>query len=38
LKIVGAIVHQLVQGASVKEIKAAGLDAYYADQIKQYIQ
>jgi spore coat protein JC len=34
LEIVGAIVHQLVQGASVEEIKAAGLDGYYADHDK----
>lgn len=31
LEIVGAIVHQLLQGVSIEEIKAAGLDAYYAD-------
>lgn len=31
LEIVGAIVNQLVQGASIEEIKAAGLDQYYAD-------
>lgn len=34
LEIVGAIVHQLVQGASIEEIKAAGLDGYYADHDK----
>lgn len=31
LEIVGAIVRQLMAGASIEEIKAAGMDAYYAD-------
>lgn len=31
LEIVGAIVHQLVEGASVEEIKREGLEDYYAD-------
>ena len=28
---VGTIVHQLTKGASIEEIKAAGLGAYYTD-------
>ncbi|MBV7276308.1 manganese catalase family protein [Clostridium sp. PL3] len=28
---VGSIVHQLTKNASIEEIKAAGLDSYYAD-------
>lgn len=31
LEIIGAIVNQLVKGASVEEIKKAGLDSYYVD-------
>lgn len=31
LEIVGSIVHQLTKGASLEELKKAGLDAYYAD-------
>lgn len=31
LEIIGAIVYQLVQGLSIEDIKAAGLDAYYSD-------
>lgn len=31
LEIVGAIVHQLVQGASIEEIEREGLASYYAD-------
>ena len=31
LEIVGTIVHQLTDGASVKEMEAAGLGAYYTD-------
>lgn len=31
LEIVGSIVHQLMKNASIEEIKAAGMDAYYAD-------
>lgn len=31
LEIVGSIVHQLTKNASIEEIKAAGLDSYYAD-------
>jgi len=31
LEMIGSMVHQLVKGASIEEIKAAGLDAYYAD-------
>lgn len=34
LEIVGAIVHQLVQGASIEEIKKEGLEGYYADHDK----
>ncbi|MDP4090667.1 MAG: manganese catalase family protein [Bacillota bacterium] len=34
LEIVGAIVHQLVQGASIEEIKEAGMGDYYADHDK----
>lgn len=34
LEIVGAIVHQLIQGASIDDIKAAGLEGYYADHDK----
>lgn len=34
LEIVGAIVHQLVQGASVEEIEAAGMSGFYADHDK----
>ncbi|GLC32019.1 manganese catalase family protein [Clostridium omnivorum] len=34
LEIVGAIVHQLVQGASVEEIEAAGMGGFYADHDK----
>ncbi|OPJ58062.1 manganese catalase family protein [Clostridium oryzae] len=34
LEMVGAIVHQLVEGASVEEIEAAGLGPYYADHDK----
>ena len=28
---VGTIVHQLTKGASIEEIKEAGLDTYYTD-------
>ena len=31
LEMVGTMVYQLVKGASIDEIKAAGLDSYYAD-------
>ena len=31
LEMVGTIVHQLTKGASIEEIKAAGLGAYYTD-------
>lgn len=31
MEIVGTIVHQLTDGASVKEMEAAGLGAYYTD-------
>ena len=31
LEMVGTIVHQLVKGASIEEIKDAGLEAYYTD-------
>ena len=31
LEIVGAIVHQLIEGASIEEIKKEGLEAYYSD-------
>ena len=31
MEIIGAIVHQLVEGASIEEIKKEGLEAYYAD-------
>lgn len=31
LEIVGAIVHQLVQGASIEEIEKAGMGDYYSD-------
>jgi len=31
LEMVGTIVHQLTDGASIEEIKAAGLDPYYTD-------
>ncbi|KZL89857.1 manganese catalase family protein [Clostridium magnum] len=31
LEIVGSIVHQLTKGASLEELKKAGLDAYYVD-------
>ncbi|MBQ9658319.1 MAG: manganese catalase family protein [Clostridia bacterium] len=31
LEMVGTIVHQLTQGASIEEIKEAGLDPYYTD-------
>lgn len=31
LEIIGAIVHQLIEGASIEEIKKEGLEAYYAD-------
>lgn len=34
LEMVGAMFHQLVEGASLEELKAAGLDAYYADHDK----
>jgi spore coat protein JC len=34
LEIVGSIVHQLVENASIEEIKEYGLDAYYADHDK----
>lgn len=34
LEIVGAIVHQLVQGASIEEIEREGLASYYADHDK----
>jgi spore coat protein JC len=34
LEIVGAIVHQLMKDASIEEIKAAGLEAYFADHDK----
>lgn len=34
LEIVGSIVHQLVEGASIEEIKAAGMEDYYADHDK----
>ena len=31
LEMVGTIVHQLTKGASIEEIEAAGLSAYYTD-------
>lgn len=31
LEMVGTMVYQLIKGASIDEIKAAGLDPYYAD-------
>ena len=31
LEMVGTIVHQLTKGASIEEIKEAGLDTYYTD-------
>lgn len=31
LEIVGSMVHQLTKGASLEELRKAGLDAYYAD-------
>ena len=31
LEMVGTMVYQLIKGASIEEIKAAGLDPYYAD-------
>lgn len=34
LEIIGAIVHQLVENASIDEIKEQGMDAYYADHDK----
>lgn len=34
LEIVGSIVHQLTKGASLEELKKAGLDAYYSDHAK----
>jgi spore coat protein JC len=34
LEIVGSIVHQLVQGASIEEIEEAGMGAYYSDHGK----
>ncbi|AYD41179.1 manganese catalase family protein [Clostridium fermenticellae] len=34
LEMIGAMFHQLVDGASLEEIRKAGLDAYYADHGK----
>lgn len=34
LEIVGSIVHQLTKGASLEELKKAGLEAYYSDHDK----
>jgi spore coat protein JC len=34
LEMVGSMVRQLIQGASIEEIKAAGMDAYYSDHDK----
>jgi spore coat protein JC len=34
LEIVGSIVHQLVKGASIEEIEAGGMGAYYTDHGK----
>ena len=34
LEIVGSIVHQLMKGASIEEIEAAGMGAYYSDHGK----
>jgi len=34
LEIIGAIVKQLVQNASIEQIKAAGMEGYYADHDK----
>lgn len=34
LEMVGAMVHQLIENASLEEIKAAGLEAYYSDHGK----
>ncbi|WP_123052807.1 manganese catalase family protein [Clostridium sp. JN-1] len=34
LEMVGAMFHQLIEGASLEELKAAGLEAYYADHGK----
>ena len=34
VEMIGSIVHQLMQNATIEEIKAAGLDGYYADHGK----